>query len=503
MKTNLQQSHLDTKGTTPADKKRKSDLNSIVLLKIWQGSKDRELAPLGLLFIGNELRKEGYQVYVYQWDKHNAMQNLEIILDHNPFLVGFSMITGDPMQQIIMMSEALKEKMAETSIVYGGVHPTLEPKQCLAEKSVDFIVTHEGEAVIAQLANAIRDKKDPSNIKGIGFKKNGQIVINEFPDFQKDLDKYEMDWSLIDIEKYIWSNYHGENRVLMGYVASRGCPHNCAFCHNLVFNRRTYRKPSAKKVIDDVNRLSKKNNFDGIVFYDDNFTVNKKWSLEVIKGIQLEAFHVETRIDYITEEYIQEMYEAGVRSFFLGVESGSDRILKLLCKGFKKEKIIESLLIMDKYPIDVKISLIVGVPTESIQEYKETLKFIDWSLSNLKRIDISFGSYLPFPGTPLYNLCLKRGFEKPKSLVEWGKLDRWGNQNLAIPWTEGIFLTSLEVKKVRNIIEKIVDLKKKNQFWSKIQYTLLRMRILISGSKFIFRLYSLDSFLIRMFGIKL
>lgn len=476
---------------------------TVALIKIWHGSKGQELAPLGLLYVGNELKKAGYEVKVYQWDKHEALNNTATVLADKPFMVAFSMITGDPIDKILEFSKTVKEQSPETAIVFGGVHPTLEPHQCLEEEVVDYIVAHEGEGSIAQLADSIQGKRDLEGVGGVGYKKDGKHVINEFGDFQKNLDEYEMDWSLVDIEKYIWPTYHNGERVLMGYVASRGCPHSCAFCHNLVFNRKTYRKPTAQKVIDDINVLSAKHDFNGIVFFDDNFTVNKKWAVEVLQGIDLTAFHVETRIDYVTEKFIGNMYDSGVKSFFLGVESGSDRLLKLLSKGFNREKIKKSLSILASNPVDVKISLIVGVPTETLDEYRQTLSLVLWCLENIDRIDISLGAYLPYPGTPLYDLCVERGFEKPQKLVDWAKLDRWGHEDLTLPWTENTHLTSFEVKKLRNTIEKVIELNQsgKNGMLTSIKKRLLKKRIKLSGTRFIKLFSPIDTLLIKGFGV--
>lgn len=459
-----------------------SDFKTIALIKIWHGTSERGQPPMGLLFVGNSLKKAGYDVKIFHFSKFDALARLHEIEKTSPMLVGLSIITGDPADVVIEFCERLKERLPHVPIVFGGVHPTLEPVQCLEEKCVDYVVLNEGEKTIVLLADAVRDGGPLDHIEGLGYKDHGEIKIAPFKEFEKDLDKFNMDWGLIDIERYIWPSYSGIDRVLMGYVASRGCPHKCGFCYNQVFNKSRWRHHSAEKVVRDINRLSADHNINGVVFYDDNFTVNKKWALEILKGINVSGIHIETRIDYIREDFLDDLADRGVMSLFLGIESGSDRLLELISKGFSSSDIYRSLDMMKRYPFDLKLSFILGIPTETLTEFRKTLALIVWSLENLPHVGFTIGFYLPYPGTPLFDLCVTRGFMKPKTFSEWKILDRWGEHDMPLPWIEGNFLRPVEVKKLRILSGWMINLRKSNFTGRNLLYPIVKARFIFSGN---------------------
>lgn len=454
----------------------------VALIKIWHGGNCQASPPLGLLFIGTALKKNGFQPRIFHLSKKDALSELNNIIEFDPMLIGVSVITGDPTNKIHEFCTALKKKLSDIPIVFGGVHPTLEPIQCLKEDYVDYVILNEGEDSIVALANAIEDNRPCEQIDGFGYKVNNGVKINPFKKFG-DIEKYSIDWSLIDVEKHLLYNYGGSKRVLC-YVASRGCPHACGFCYNLSFNKRTWRGPSANKVIADITSVAKKYKIDTVLFYDDNFTANTKWALQVLRGLKengIRGSHIETRVDYITEDFLRELKDLGVKSLFLGVESGSDRILQLISKGFKLKDTENALNLLKKYSIPAKLSFIVGFPTEKLAEYRLTLKLIVKCLENYN-VGFTIGFYLPYPGSTLFNLCVERGFEKPKRFMDWEILDRWGGgEYLILPWTDEMFLDSREIQKLHILIGKMYSLRNSKNLLGIAFYKLVKFRFLNSG----------------------
>jgi radical SAM superfamily enzyme YgiQ (UPF0313 family) len=440
---------------------------------------------MGLLFVGNALRKAGYDVRVFHVTREQALGHVPEIVAWHPFLIGFSVITGDPCDVVAVMTRDLRRALPGARVVYGGVHPTIEPEQCLACEGVDYVILHEGERSAVKLANALRDGQPVLDIAGLVYWRDGGMVTQPFKAFEHNLDALDMDWSLVDIERYVAPEYGGNRRVLMGYVASRGCPHQCGFCYNMVFNARRWRHPSAAKVIRDVRALAERHNLGGVVFHDDNFTANQGWALEVISGLKVAALHVETRIDYVTEKFMQALADRNVQSIFFGIEFGSERMLKLIAKGFTVDRTRQSLSIVSKYPMSVKLSLIVGGPTETVTEYQATLRLIVWCIENMPRVGFTVGFYLPFPGTPLFDLCVQRGFQKPQRFEDWVVMDRWGNQETPIPWTDGTFLTATETARIRRWTGTLLTLYRDRSLGGRLRYVLLRWRFLHSGTRLV------------------
>jgi radical SAM superfamily enzyme YgiQ (UPF0313 family) len=271
----------------------------------------------------------------------------------------------------------------------------------------------------------------------------------------------------------------------MGYVATRGCPHQCAFCYNAVFNERQWRHPSVAKVVRDVNALADRHRLGGVVFHDDNFTANRQWALDVLEGLRVPALHIETRIDYVSDAFLQQLVDRKVQSVFFGIESGSDRILDLLKKGFSVQDIRRALSLVNRHPLLAKLSVILGCPTETVADHRATLDLVIWCIENLPRTGFTIGFYLPFPGTPLFDLCCQRGFTRPEKFEGWVRMDRWGNQETPIPWTDGEYLTSREVAKLRKWSRDLIRLRASSRWRDRLGYVVLRWRFRNSGSRLV------------------
>lgn len=456
----------------------------IALVKIWHGPEEDAIPPMGLLFIGNELKKAGYTVKVFHWTKVEALSRINEIVEIAPIIVGFSLITGDPLDIVSSFCKELKRKLPDTPIVFGGIHPSFEPEQCLAEEFVDYVIQLEGEEPIVELVDALRGNKPVNNIANLGYKSDGKVVVNDSRSLEKNIDKFEMDWSLVDIERYI-RPYMSMDRVLMGYVVSRGCPHPCAFCYNIVFNQKKWRRRGAEKAIYEINTLAKEHNLDALLFHDDNFTVNKKWAFEILSGINVRGVHLETRIDYVDDKFLKQLEEHNVASIFFGVESGSNRLLELIKKEFTYEDIVSALVKTKKCSYGLKLSFIVGVPTETLSEYRQTLDLAIWALENLPDVGFTFGFYSPYPGTPLFELCVERGFKRPERFEDWTMLDRWGTREMPLPWIEGSYITSTEVARIRYIAGIMVKFYKNKSFLNNIKYAIYKFRFLNSGTTMI------------------
>lgn len=220
---------------------------------------------------------------------------------------------------------------------------------------------------------------------------------------------------------------------------SRGCPYNCSFCYNQKFHQRKWRAKSPERVIEDINFLKQNYNIDGVMFYDDTFYVDKKRALKILEGIRLPA-KTDIRIDLVDENLLARMKEFGIFDILIGVESGSDRILKMLNKGITVEDIKRVVRLLAKYNLRVGYSAIIGVPRESEAEKKETIGLLLWIHSVHKNKTITVGPYLPYPSSKLYEIAIEDGFVPPKDTKGWGMADRWSKE-VRLPWVndDGIY----------------------------------------------------------------
>ncbi len=389
-------------------------------------------APLGLLYVGGALKKAGFDVKIYHIAPHEIGHYATLIIKQDPLFVGFTSLTGLPVQKSAEMSKLIK-RSSNLPIVWGGIHPSLLTEQVIKEDYVDFVVIGEGDVTAVELANAIKHKKDFKDIKSIAYKKNGKIYINERRPFIENLDEHTIDWDLIDIKRYILpiSNYKKGIQV----VTSRGCPYNCAFCYNQVFNKRTWRPYSVKHVLNELKMFKDNYGIEAVTFLDDNFFVDKNRSYEILEKMSL-AWTGDCRVNVVDDTFVKKIRETNCQALFFGCESGSERILELINKYITVEQTITAIKkLAQASEVNIKASFILGFPTETREEIKSTVDLILKLGSLHPYIYFNVGLYMPYPGTSLYELALQKGFIPPQTTEEWGKYDIMAGQIEAV-WSE-------------------------------------------------------------------
>ena len=200
--------------------------------------------------------------------------------------------------------------------------------------------------------------------------------------------------------------------------------------------------------MSEVEKLKHDHGIDGIRFWDDNFFVNKERAFEITRRINLPYF-ADARIDYVDEEFSQSLKETNCKEIFFGIESGSDRILSLMKKGFTASDIIKAISMLTRAGVDPSASIIIGYPTETKSEYLETMKMAAQLLEINRKIAFTTGLYLPYPGTDGYHLAVKYGFQPPQKTEDWDTLDRWSDK-LEVTWVDHI--KASEVPKLRRYV---------------------------------------------------
>ena len=429
----------------------------IILVKISHPLHMR-VPPLGILYIADALKKAGYKIKLYHISEDEVQKYGSIIVNERPLFVGFSVFIGDRIKAAVGLSRIIK-KSSDIPVVWGNAYPSLLPEQCLKEDYIDIVVIGEGEETCVELARAIEHKGNREKIKGIGYKdNNGFIKINERPPFIKDLDKFEIDWSLIDIERYIVP--HMELERTLRIVLSRGCPHSCAFCYNQVFNQRKWRAHSVDYAVNRLSNLIKRYNIEAFFFNDDNFFVNQKWAWRILEGINI-PYSISLRSEYVDEESAKKLAATNCREVFFGYESGSERVLKdIVKKGETVQDYIRATKILSKYPrIRIAASFIVALPGETKDDYKKTVNLMCELLDITSHISYTTGFFLPIPGTELYESAIKEGFLPPSTTEGWDVFDRWSNK-LNLSWVD--WITSNKTAELRQAMNVLTTLYKFN-----------------------------------------
>jgi anaerobic magnesium-protoporphyrin IX monomethyl ester cyclase len=290
-------------------------------------------------------------------------------------------------------------------IVMGGPHATIKPEEILRVcPESDYVIRGDGEEILLELTTSIMNgtlRPDECSIHGISYRKGAAFVhnptrgkvinINEFP---------FPDRRLLTNE----TRYSAEDMGLI--MATRGCPYSCTFCATDV-KRVSYR--SVDNILQEISFVQNRYGVSQITFKDDSFTVNKQLVEElchqIIDNKQPFNWECNTRVNLVNEEMLWLMKKAGCNFIKVGIESGSERILKEMKKGITKNQARTAAKLFRKVGLHWTAYFLIGVPGETEQDVWETVSFLE----ELKPDFASIGIYEPFPGTAMFEEGLQLG----------------------------------------------------------------------------------------------
>ncbi len=408
-------------------------MSKIILVQInYSQDHSEKILPMGILSVGSALKRHGFEVELINITEKEIDKTVGEVVAKNPLLVALSVMTGIQTKHNAEFYKKIKAS-SDLKILWGGIHPSLLPEQCLGEDYIDFVIVGEGEETSVELVQKLKNRESLENIFGLGYKQDGKIKINPTRPLINNLDLWPMDFSLLDMEKYLYKL--DKYKRVVAYKTSRGCPFNCAFCYNRAFNQSRWRAWSIERVVNDIEYLKQEYQIDAIKFYDDNFFVDKARALEILRRINLPA-HLEVRIDMIDEELARELKERQVFDLLIGAESGSDRLLNLINKKITVERIMSAVKSLAKYNVPASYSVIVGLPAETKEEFFLTVDLLYKIYKIHPRSAITLGAYMPYPGSLMYEMAIKEGFSPPSATEDWGKIDRF-RKDFSSPWVIG------------------------------------------------------------------
>jgi len=377
--------------------------------------------PLGLGYIGAVLEKEGHNVYILDFDA-DKMSNDKIIKflkKIKPSLVGLTSTTPT-FNHAISIAKLIKS-VENIPVVLGGIHATIAPEQCIANKFIDFVVKSEGEYTIIELAKTLEKNGDFSCIDGLIYKKDGKIIQNQSRELIKDLDSIPFPARhLFNQKKYAYAD--SLYSPAFPIMTSRGCPGMCTYCCTKLIFGRIPRFRSVNNVIDEIEFLIEKYRAREIHIHDDNFTFNKKWVFafcDEIKRRKIDvAFRIPNgiRVDQVDYQILSSLKKIGLYCTALGVESGNQRILNNVKKGIKINQIRKAFKLCKRLNIETWGFFMLGLPGDTSKTIRQTIKFA-------KELDpdvAKFHILKPYPGTEIFDLLSRQGLILDSDWTKYG-----------------------------------------------------------------------------------
>lgn len=369
--------------------------------------------PLGLLYLASYLKKNSnHELSVLDAQVDNLSygdvfsRHIEAI---NPDVIGITVMTFtlvDVVKTLKLIKEVSQKLGKKIIVVLGGPHAHIFPEETLGLDNVDFAIKGEGEVPFFSLLEALEGRGDFSEIKGLVYREEGKIFNNPVGDLIENLDELPFpDRELLPVEKY--SSLLGAGRIVTTMFTSRGCPFQCTFCDRPHLGKK-FRSRSALNVVDEMETCLKLG-IEEILIYDDTFTVNRQRVIDIcneIKKRQLKfCWDIRARVDTVDEEILKQLKSAGCSRIHFGVESGTEKILKVLNKGIHLNQIKKAFKAARNAGIETLGYFMIGAPTETKEDILETINFAKKINPDYVHITI----LTPYPATEIYRLALAEG----------------------------------------------------------------------------------------------
>ncbi|ADW67646.1 B12-binding domain-containing radical SAM protein [Granulicella tundricola] len=377
-------------------------------------------APLGILYLCSHLRREGFDVDVFDTTFSSRAALFQHLRTEKPSVLGIYanlMTRGNAVEIMAVAHEA------GWRVIVGGPEPGAYAQEYL-EAGAEFVVFGEGEATLQELLTALRanaDADDPnwkSKIAGAAYlDEAGGFHQNAARAQIADLDAQP--WPArhaIDLHRYVetWRTHHQQGSV--NFITARGCPYRCRWCSHQVYGQ-THRRRDPIKVVDEVEWLMKEYTPDIAWVSDDVFTINHDWIRKYSAEMRRRGLHIPfeciSRADRLNEEMLDLLAELGCFRIWIGSESGSQRLLDSMDRGVKVEQVQRAVQMSRERKIQSGMFLMWGYEGEEMEDIEATIRHVSTAQPDIFFTTVSY----PIKGTPYYQQIQS----KLVQLAPWGK----------------------------------------------------------------------------------
>ena len=373
-------------------------------LNIYGRLKDaaRSYFPMGLGYIASVLRNSGFEVKMLDPEANSMGEDAirAAIRNFSPSVVGISCSTPN-IYEARDLAKIVRQESSAT-IVLGGAHASSLPAVTLEQfPDFDLVVYGEGEFTMLELCQALKaGRGQMEKIKGIAYRANGGVLVNEARPWIEDLDQLPFpDRSLLKISRYKPQTNMERGKKSAVIITSRGCPFKCTFCASRHTAGKTFRSHSPEYVISELEHLIEKYDIGYFLIQDDEFTTDPERVKKICQMIIDRKLKIEwwchSRVDTVTEEILLLMRKAGCVHISYGIESGNESILKSYRKGISLEQCRHALNISNRLGFKTHCFFILGHINETEDTIEETIRFA----IELAPTMSSFAMMIPYPGT--------------------------------------------------------------------------------------------------------
>lgn len=373
----------------------------------------------GISYIATVLKNAGHEVELLVLAESGDFEAVigDFIKRFNPRMICFNAVTT----RFPFMTQAarvVKETDASIYNAIGGAYAIISPETILATKYFDAVCTGEGEEAVISLSRMLEQGVKPTQIPNLWFFNNetGEIEKNANGSFISELDKLPF------IDRELWNKWilnHTVHSLLIG----RGCPFKCTYCSNHILAKSSdgkyVRFRSPENIIGEIKDIAEKYPALQEVYFEvETFGANINYAMALCEALYEFNRTLKTPLVFginlaVTKKIsankalLQAMKKANFGYVNIGLESGSPRVRKEILKRpvYENEDLIHFANTAREMGIKVNLFILMGIPTETLPEFRETMECA--RACNPSECHISI--FFPYPGTELHQLALQLG----------------------------------------------------------------------------------------------
>lgn len=377
------------------------------------------MPPMGVLYLAAQLEREGVDVRVYD-AQVEARSLAEVLAEHGPDIVGITCATA-LVESTFAAARLTKAHDPDTTVLVGGVHPTVRPDEMLRCEEVDVAVRGEGLITQVEVARAVAGDGDFSPIRGISYRLDGEIVHNPPRPLEQDVDGFPYPARhLVPMQVYRMSPDLSIRTPFDIVFGAFGCPFDCVFCAAQVVMGGSFRARSIGNIMGEIDQVVREQRPRSLLMGDDNFVISKERTFEFCSQYSGRGYHhtlpwqIATRVDSVDREILQALGRAGCYLVSYGIESAVPRLLDAVEKGAHPEQAEAAVRWAKEAGLKVRATFILGLPGETREESLETIAFA----RRLPLDQVRFALATPFPGTRLWDIAVAQGSLKVNDWIE-------------------------------------------------------------------------------------
>jgi len=394
-----------------------------------------DLSVIGIKYLHYCLLREGYNSYFLHmpdFDTGNPRVSEKLrqfVSWVAPIFIGISLMSLE-YERARDISVFLRKNFAPTPIIWGGIHPTIDPESCFPH--ADYVCIGEGIRTIVDFANAVSGGRDPRQTPNLCYQEDGQIKRNPLHPLIENLDQLpicehipkngfaqENSGDISPIDRRVLKKHGRYQERFYDIATTLGCQMNCTFCcspflSNLYHSHRVRRRGLENIIQELESAVHKYPYIELINFQDENFLSH---SLDFFKSFRDEyrkrvnrSFMFACTPIFVTREKIASLKEAGLVWIRMGLESGSDRTLREVYKRKSSSRhFLNAMEIFNEFKIACYCDVIVDNPFETAGDNLETIKTL---IETVRPYYLQMFSLTTYNGTELYDRTLKECPEK-------------------------------------------------------------------------------------------